>query len=88
MAKQKTKTKAADTPRPPTPMEIIGARVQKIINSPAAQKAKSATIYKAPEEDQEVWDGLLEAISETDGVSLTFLDDGGVQIAWTVPDED
>ena len=88
MAKQKTKSKPAETPRPPTPMEVIGMRVQKIINSPAAQKAQAAVIYKTPEENQEAWESLLEAISETEGVHLTFQDNDGVRIFWDNPDED
>lgn len=35
MAKQRAKSKA---PAPPTPYEMIGARIQKIMNSHAAQK--------------------------------------------------
>lgn len=43
MAKQQSKSK---TPAPPTPYEMMGARIQKIINSPAAQKARSVVIAK------------------------------------------
>ena len=77
-----------NTPAPPTSMEILGARLQRVINSPAAQKDRAAVIYKAPDELQEDWGQILEAISETDGVYVTHLDEGGVRVAWDVPDTD
>lgn len=71
-----------------TSFDILAARIQKIINSPAAQKNRVAVIYKAPEESQEDWGTLVEAMEGTDGVSLAFQDDGGVHVAWEKPSED
>jgi 5'-deoxynucleotidase YfbR-like HD superfamily hydrolase len=83
MAKQNPKT-----PAPATSIEMLGARLQKIINAPAAQKAQAAIIYKAPDEAQEDWDQIIEAITETDGVYITFQDDGATRVFWDVPDND
>lgn len=76
------------TPTLPTSVELLGARLQRVINAPAAQKDRSALIYKAPDELQEDWDQILEAITETDGVYVTQLDEGGIKVTWDVPDTD
>lgn len=44
----KAKAKPAQEVRLPTSYEAVGLRIQKIINSPAAQKLKSATVSKLP----------------------------------------
>jgi hypothetical protein len=66
----------------------MGLRVQKIINSPTAQKAKAALIFRLPDEPVDEWEQLLEEIDENDNVTLAYRDDGGVQIFWVVPKED
>ena len=66
----------------------MGLRIQKIINSPTAQKAKAALIFRLPDEPVDEWEQLLEEIDENDNVTLAYRDDGGVQIFWVVPRED
>ena len=66
----------------------MGLRVQKIINSPTAQKAKAALIFRLPDEPMDEWEQLLEEIDENDNVTLAYRDDGGVQIFWVVLKED
>ncbi len=76
------------TPTPPSAYERLGLRVQKIINSPTAQKTKAALLYKAESESADDWAQLLEEISENDNVTLAHRDDGGVQIFWVVPQDE
>lgn len=78
----------AITPASPDTYERLGMRVQKIINSPSAQKAKAALIFRLPDEPVDEWERLLEEIDENDNVTLAHRDDGGVQIFWVVPKED
>ncbi|MGF6329857.1 hypothetical protein ABH909_002735 [Pseudomonas sp. BS3782 TE3695] len=78
----------ATTSLPPDTYERLGMRVQKIINSPTAQKAKAALIFRLPDEPVDEWERLLEEIDENDNVTLAHRDDGGVQIFWVVPKED
>ncbi|ONH51559.1 hypothetical protein BLL36_21805 [Pseudomonas cedrina subsp. cedrina] len=75
-------------PTPPGAYERLAIRVQKIINSTGAQKAKAALIFRLPDEPEEEWARLLEEIAENDNVTLAYRDDGGVQIFWVVPKED
>jgi hypothetical protein len=78
----------ATTSTSPGTYERMGMRVQKIINSPTAQKAKAALIFRLPDEPVDEWEQLLEEIDENDNVTLAYRDDGGVQIFWVVPKED
>lgn len=83
------KTKKEPTPpTPPTSFQLLGMRVQKIINSTGAQTAKRAVIYKASNESLDDWEQLLEAIDEADNVTIAHQDDGGVQVFWVVPKDD
>ena len=72
----------------PSSYELLAARVQKIINSTSAQKAKAALIFKAADESEDDWAQLLGEIAETDNVTLAHRDDGGLQIFWVVPTDD
>ena len=78
----------ATSPAAPDAYERMGMRVQKIINSPTAQKAKAALIFRLPDEPMDDWERLLEEIDENDNVTLAYRDDDGVQIFWVVPKED
>lgn len=78
----------ATTQTPLSSYERLGVRIQKIINSPTAQKAKAALIFRLADESQDEWERLLEEIAENDNVTLAYRDDGGVQIFWVVPKED
>jgi len=79
---------SAALPEAPDAYERLAVRVQKIINSTQAQKAKAALIFRLPDEPEEQWQRLLEEIAENDNVTLAYRDDGGVQIFWVVPKED
>ncbi|AZE62155.1 hypothetical protein PFLU3_31710 [Pseudomonas fluorescens] len=72
----------------PDAYQRLAIRVQKIINSTNAQKAKAALIFRLPDEPEDEWQRLLEEIAENDNVTLAYRDDGGVQIFWVVPKED
>ncbi|MBK5413225.1 DUF1654 domain-containing protein [Pseudomonas sp. TH31] len=78
----------ATTSASPDAYQRMGIRVQKIINSQSAQKAKAALIFRLPDEPVAEWEQLLEEIDENDNVTLAYRDDGGVQIFWVVPKED
>jgi len=71
----------------PTSYELLGARVQRVINSPAAQKSRSAVLLRAEGDSPDDWARILDEISENDNVTLAWRDDG-VQLFWTVPKDD
>ncbi|MFJ2362502.1 DUF1654 domain-containing protein [Pseudomonas sp. NPDC087697] len=80
--------KKAAAPKLPSSYELLGTRIQKIINSTGAQTSKRAFIYKAPDESPDDWAQLLEDIAAADNVTVAHQDGGGVQISWVVPKED
>ncbi|QHF03823.1 DUF1654 domain-containing protein [Pseudomonas asturiensis] len=82
MANQSAATSAPDA------YQRMGLRVQKIINSPTAQKSRTALLFRLQDESEDDWAQLLEEIAENDNVTLAWRDDGGVQIFWTVPKDD
>jgi hypothetical protein len=75
-------------PRPPSSYEVLGMRLQRAINSPAAQKSKSALLVRLPEDRADDWDQIMEELGDTDNVTLAYRDDGHVQVFWTVPKDD
>ncbi|WP_296267535.1 DUF1654 domain-containing protein [Pseudomonas sp. UBA6562] len=79
---------ASTAPQTPSSYVQLGTRIQKIINSPTAQRSKAALIYRLPDESSQDWETLLEEIAENDNVTLAHRDDGGVQVFWTVPKDD
>ena len=72
----------------PSPYELLAQRVQKIINSTHAQKAKAALISKHPDDSDDDWAQLLGEIAENDNVTLAHRDDGAVQLFWVVNQDD
>lgn len=72
----------------PSSYELLAQRVQKIINSPNAQKAKAALISKLPDDSDDDWAQLLGEIAENGNVTLAHRDDGAVQLFWQPPCED
>ncbi|WP_318652842.1 MULTISPECIES: DUF1654 domain-containing protein [Pseudomonas] len=87
MAKTKTASKS-QAPTPPTRYELMGARIQKIVNSPAAQSSRSVILAKADHEAQEDWERFLDEVVENDNVTIAPREDGSVRLSWVVPKED
>ena len=80
--------KKPSQPKLPNSYEVLVMRLQRAINSPAAQKAKSALLQRSPDDRAEDWDRIMEELGDTDNVTLAYRDDGHVQVFWTVPKED
>ncbi|OEC35939.1 Protein of unknown function [Pseudomonas cuatrocienegasensis] len=82
MAKGKPAPAAA-----PTSYELLGARIHRAINAPAAQKSRSAVLLRVEGDTPEDWARILDEIAENDNVTIAHRDDG-VQLFWTVPKDD
>jgi hypothetical protein len=80
------KTKAA--PKPPSSYELLGLRIQRAINTPKAQTAKSVLLERSANDDESDWDRILDEIAENENVTIAHRDDGLIQLLWTVPKED
>ncbi|WP_375738038.1 DUF1654 domain-containing protein [Pseudomonas boanensis] len=80
MAKQKTPKQPER--RELTSLEKLGLRVSTMINSPKAQLDRCVTIHRLDTDDDEAWEGVMELLAETDGLEMTFNDDGTVTLRW------
>lgn len=69
-------------PKPPTSYELLGHRVQRIINSSKAQSAKHAVIEHQPDESIEDWDRLIEELETLEAVTMIRHEDGSVGLRW------
>lgn len=83
MAKPAKKTAV----RQPSSYELMGARIQKIINSPRAQQARDVTVHRLPDESEADWLRFLEEVAEAENVKVQHVGGDGVRLTWTVPAE-
>lgn len=71
-----------------TGLERLGLRVSAMINSPLAQLGRRVLIHRLDTDSDQDWDAIMELLSETDGLDMTFCDDGSVILQWDVPTDD
>ncbi|MBF8730478.1 DUF1654 domain-containing protein [Pseudomonas guariconensis] len=71
-----------------TSLERLGLRVSAMINSPLAQLGRKVLIHRLDTDSDQDWDAIMELLSETDGLDMTFCDDGSVILQWEKPDDD
>lgn len=78
------------TQKAPSSYELMGIRIMKEINSPAAQAKCIATVTKQPHESWEDWDQFVEEIQTNEEVTLTELEEGKIRLEWEkfVPEKD
>lgn len=59
-----------------------------MINSPLAQLDRSVLVHRMDTDADHDWDSIMELLAETDGLEMTFCDDGSVFLKWDVPTDD
>ncbi|GAB3464195.1 DUF1654 domain-containing protein [Azotobacter salinestris] len=83
MAKPAKKTAV----RQPSSYELMGARIQKLINSPKAQQARDVTVHRLPDESEADWSRFLDEVAESENVKISHIESGGIRLTWTVTAE-
>jgi len=71
-----------------TGLEKLGLRVSAMINSPLAQFGRKGLIHQLDTDSDQDWGAIMELLSETDGLDMTFCDDGSVILQWNAPTDD
>ncbi|MBF8646849.1 DUF1654 domain-containing protein [Pseudomonas pudica] len=71
-----------------TSLERLGLRVSAMINSPVAQLGRKVLIHRLDTDSDQDWEAIMELLSETDGLGMTFRDDGAVILQWDLPTDD
>ncbi|MFV3286163.1 DUF1654 domain-containing protein [Pseudomonas sp. NY15356] len=84
MAKQK---KQADERRVMTGMERLVLRISSMINHPLAQTQRWVTIHQLDTDSDQDWEEVMNTLSETPEIEMTFGDDGGVTLRWELDEE-
>lgn len=69
-----------------TPVDRLAIRISNMINSPQAQLRRSALIHKLDADPEDAWLEVMGLLSETDGVTVAYQDDGGVMVFWEKPE--
>ncbi|HGM5580790.1 TPA: DUF1654 domain-containing protein [Pseudomonas putida] len=65
-----------------TGLERLGLRVSAMINSPIAQLGRRVLIHRTDTDSDQDWETIMDLLSETDGLDMTFCDDGSVILQW------
>ena len=71
-----------------TGLERLGLRVSAMINSPLAQFGRKVLIHQLDTDSDQDWGAIMELLSDTDGLDMTFCDDGSVILQWDLPTDD
>ncbi|WP_341959229.1 DUF1654 domain-containing protein [Pseudomonas sp. RC10] len=80
---------SATSRKPATnPYQSLVNRIQRAIMAPAAQLERTVCLYRSPDEDEGLWDQLIDEMSEADSVRTERLEDGGVRVTWDPPTDD
>lgn len=73
---------------PSTSYELLGIRLQRIINAPKAQLSRSAILERLPDDNLDDWEQILGEISENDNVTIEHRSDRFAHVYWTLPAQD
>lgn len=63
-------------------IDRLGLRVSNMINHPVAQIQRWVTIHRLDSDGEREWEEVIGVLSETDGIDITFNDDGSVTLRW------
>lgn len=77
-----------ETRREMTGLERLGLRVSNMINHPVAQIQRWVTIHRLDSDGDREWKEVTGLLSETDGIDMTFNDDGSVTLRWEASAEE
>ncbi|MBD8493855.1 DUF1654 domain-containing protein [Pseudomonas syringae] len=68
-----------------SPYQAMANRIQLVITSPSAQTERTACIYRSPDEDEAIWDQLIDELDQADSVRVESLGGNGVRVTWDPP---
>ncbi|AJO81690.1 DUF1654 domain-containing protein [Pseudomonas sp. MRSN 12121] len=69
--------------KPMNPMERLVLRVSSMINHPIAQERREVRIHRLDTDGEREWSEILGALSEADGIDMTFHDeDESITLRW------
>jgi len=63
-------------------VERLGLRVSSMINHPIAQLQRWVKIHRLDTDGDREWEEVMGVLAQTDGLDVTFDDDGAVTVKW------
>lgn len=71
-----------------TSLERLGLRVSAMINSPKAQHGRRVLVHRLETDSDQDWCAIMDLLAESDGLDMSFCDDGSVLLQWDAPTDD
>ena len=59
-----------------------------MINSPLAQHGRRVLVHRMDTDRDQDWCAIMDLLSESDGLDMSFCDDGSVLLQWDAPTDD
>lgn len=84
----KPRKKITHEPAPLTGLERLGLRVSNMINHPIAQQQRWVEVHRLDTDGDREWEEVMGLLAETDGLDMTFKDDGAVLLEWEAQEDD
>lgn len=84
MAQQKDRLESGGM----TGLERLELRVSSMINHPVAQIQRWVKIHRLDTDGDREWEEVRGLLSETDGIDMTFSDDGSMTLKWEASAEE
>lgn len=69
-------------------LERLELRVSSMINHPVAQIQRWVTIHRLDTDGEREWEEVMELLSETECIDMTFNDDESVTLRWDPQSEE
>ncbi|MGX1179363.1 hypothetical protein AB7M31_002431 [Pseudomonas sp. IAP-CY TE4608] len=71
-----------------TGLERLGLRVSAMINSPLAQHGRRVLVPRLDTDNDQDWRAIMDLLAESDGLEMSFCEDGSVLLQWDAPTDD
>lgn len=69
-------------------LERLRLRISAMVGSPKAQADRRAVIWRLDSDTDEAWTQVMDELAETDGLTVTKLEDGTAVLEWQPAEEE
>lgn len=59
-----------------------------MINSPFAQRGRKVLVHRMDTDRDQDWNAIMDLLAESDGLDMSFCDDGSVLLQWDASTDD
>lgn len=69
-------------------LDRLRLRISAMVGSPKAQADRRAVIWRLDSDTDQAWSQVMEELAETDGLEMTWNEDGTVLLQWQPSEEE